>query len=119
MYLCKLYGLTEKDVLCHCEGHDRGIASNHGDVMHWFPKHGKTMDDFRAAVKADLEEKEEPKLDNTPSSWSKEAVSWATDNKLLEGTDTGDLMLRSPITREEFCVVLKRYHDKTQAGELK
>ena len=48
VYLCKLYGLTEKDVLCHCEGHDRGIASNHGDVMHWFPKHGKTMDDFRA-----------------------------------------------------------------------
>ena len=87
--------------------------------MHWFPKHGKTMDDFRASVKAGLEEKEEPKLDNTPSSWSKEAVSWATDNKLLEGTDTGDLMLRSPITREEFCVVLKRYHDKMQAGELK
>ena len=119
VYLCKLYGLTEKDVLCHCEGQDRGIASNHGDVMHWFPKHGKTMDDFRASVKAGLEEKEEPKLDNTPSSWSKEAVSWATDNKLLEGTDTGDLMLRSPITREEFCVVLKRYHDKMQAGELK
>lgn len=119
VYLCKLYGLTEKDVLCHCEGHDRGISSNHGDVMHWFPKHGKTMDDFRASVKAGLEEKEEPKLDNTPSSWSKEAVSWATDNKLLEGTDTGDLMLRSPITREEFCVVLKRYHDKMQAGELK
>ena len=63
VYLCKLYGLTEKDVLCHCEGHDRGIASNHGDVMHWFPKHGKTMDDFRASVKAGLEEKEEPKLD--------------------------------------------------------
>ena len=119
MYLCKLYGLTEKDVLCHCEGHDRGIASNHGDVMHWFPKHGKTMDDFRAAVKAGLEEKEEPQLDNTPSSWSQEAVKWATNNDLLEGTDTGDLKLRSPITREEFCVVLKRYHDKTQAGDLK
>jgi hypothetical protein len=29
-----------------------GIASNHGDVMHWFPKHGKNMDTFRAAVKA-------------------------------------------------------------------
>lgn len=119
VYLCKLYGLTEKDVLRHCEGHDRGIASNHGDVMHWFPKHGKTMDDFRAAVKAGLEEKEEPQLDNTPSSWSQEAVKWATSNELLEGTGTGDLKLRSPITREEFCVVLKRYHDKTQAGDLK
>ena len=32
-------------------GYKQGIASNHGDVMHWFPKHGKSMDTFRAAVK--------------------------------------------------------------------
>lgn len=51
-YLCKLYGLTEQDILCHSEGYKQGIASNHGDVMHWFPKHGKSMDTFRAAVKA-------------------------------------------------------------------
>ena len=50
-YLCKEYGLTEKDILCHSEGHAQGIASNHGDVMHWFPKHGKSMDIFRADVK--------------------------------------------------------------------
>ncbi len=50
-YLCKQYGLTEKDILCHSEGYERGIASNHGDVMHWFPKHGKSMDTFRADVK--------------------------------------------------------------------
>ena len=50
-YLCKLYGLTEQDILCHSEGCKQGIASNHGDVMHWFPKHGKSMDTFRSAVK--------------------------------------------------------------------
>ena len=50
-YLCKQYGLTEKDILCHSEGHAQGIASNHGDVMHWFPKFGKSMDTFRADVK--------------------------------------------------------------------
>jgi len=50
-YLCKEYGLTEKDVICHSEGYKKGIASNHGDVMHWFPKHGKSMDTFRAEVK--------------------------------------------------------------------
>ena len=27
-----------------------GVASNHGDVLHWFPKFGKTMDAFRADV---------------------------------------------------------------------
>ena len=51
-YLCKEFGLTEKDIICHSEGCKRGIASNHGDVMHWFPKHGKSMDTFRADVKA-------------------------------------------------------------------
>ena len=35
VYLCELYGLTEQDIICHCEGHDLGIASNHGDVLHW------------------------------------------------------------------------------------
>ncbi len=51
-YLCKQYGLTEKDIICHCEGYKKGIASNHGDVLHWWPKHGKNMDTFRAEVKA-------------------------------------------------------------------
>lgn len=51
-YLCRQYGLTEKAIICHREGYKQGIASNHGDVMHWFPKHGKSMDTFRADVKA-------------------------------------------------------------------
>lgn len=54
-YLCKQYGLTEKNIICHSEGYKQGVASNHGDVMHWFPKHGKNMDTFRAAVKALLD----------------------------------------------------------------
>ncbi len=53
-YLCKQYGLTEKDIICHSEGYKLGIASNHADVMHWFPKHGKSMDTFRADVKSGL-----------------------------------------------------------------
>ena len=60
VYLCKQYGLTEKDIICHSEGYKLGIASNHGDVMHWFPKHGKSMDTFRADVKAGLMETEAP-----------------------------------------------------------
>lgn len=51
VYLCKLYGLTEKNIICHSEGYKLGIASNHADVMHWFPKHGKSMDGFRDEVK--------------------------------------------------------------------
>ena len=69
-YLCKQYGLTEKNIICHSEGYKQGIASNHGDVMHWFPKHGKSMDTFRAAVKALLAadtQKDEPAQEETPA----------------------------------------------------
>ncbi|KAF5053426.1 N-acetylmuramoyl-L-alanine amidase [anaerobic digester metagenome] len=54
VYLCNQYGLTEKNIICHSEGHKLGIASNHGDVMHWFPKHGKSMDTFRDDVRSGL-----------------------------------------------------------------
>ena len=53
--LCKKYGLNENDIICHSEGYKLGIASNHADVMHWFPKHGENMDTFRKAVKKALE----------------------------------------------------------------
>ncbi|NLU09461.1 MAG: hypothetical protein GXW90_00680 [Tepidanaerobacter acetatoxydans] len=51
-YLCKLYNIKPEKpwLICHSEGAKLGIASNHGDVMHWFPKHGKNMDTFRADV---------------------------------------------------------------------
>ena len=54
-HLCGLYGLTERQIISHREGHDQGIASNHGDPDHWWGKFGKTMDDFRAAVAQKLE----------------------------------------------------------------
>ena len=68
VYLCKQYNLTEKDIICHCEGHALGIASNHGDVMHWFPKHGKSMDTFRADVKKLLDEAS-PETQTTPKKY--------------------------------------------------
>ena len=66
VYLCKQYGLTEKNIICHCEGYKQGVASNHGDVLHWWPKHGKNMDTFRAAVKAELEKGSKPVTPEEP-----------------------------------------------------
>ena len=55
--LCRQFRFDPlKDIICHSEGHQLGIASNHLDVMHWFPKHGENMDTFRASVKQKLEE---------------------------------------------------------------
>ena len=67
--LCKEYGLNalaDGVVICHSEGYRRGIASGHADVEHWFPRHGKSMDDFRRDVAAALAPKPEPEPDPDP-----------------------------------------------------
>ena len=62
-YCCKMYGLDpygEVDyngtkvpvILCHADSHRLKMGSNHGDVLHWFKKYGKTMDDVRDDVAA-------------------------------------------------------------------
>ena len=98
-YLCNLYNLDPKKdgvVICHSEGHKRGIASNHGDVMHWFPKHGKNMDTFRADVAKEMtsnqnEQKEEDDmtyyktLNDVPDSY-RPSIKKLVDNGTLKGT---------------------------------
>ena len=71
-YLCRMFRLdplADGVVICHSEGYQRGIASNHGDVMHWFPRHGKDMDDFRADVARKLQEKNEEEDTMTYEQW--------------------------------------------------
>jgi len=58
--LCREFHIRPQSILCHAEGHQRGIASNHGDVLHWFPRHGVDMDDFRAAVADRLSDEGKP-----------------------------------------------------------
>lgn len=61
--ICKQYGLDPKGkvkfgginvpvITCHKEAHDLKVGSNHSDVMKWFKKFGKTMDDVRNDVAA-------------------------------------------------------------------
>ena len=60
-YLCKMYNLNPYGtvkmngvdvpvILCHADSHKLGLGSNHGDVLHWFKKYGKTMEDVRKDV---------------------------------------------------------------------
>ena len=73
--LCKQYGLdplVDGVVICHSEGHARGIASNHADVMHWFPIHGKSMDTFRADVARVMEGED----DMTQEQWDAMMGNW-------------------------------------------
>ena len=105
--------------------------------MHWFPKFGKNMDGFRADVSRELKGDEDdmtqeqfnqmmteyertknPVPDNTPADWEAPAVQWARDNGLLAGDGSGNLMLHSNMTRAQFLVMLKKYHEKkTKFGE--
>ena len=52
--LCKKFSLKPDTIVSHREAHDLGYGSNHGDPHNWFTKFGKTMSDFRAAVKKEL-----------------------------------------------------------------
>lgn len=55
--LCGMYPTIKiENIIGHYEGHERGIASNHGDPKHWFSKFGKNMDTFRADVQKGLDE---------------------------------------------------------------
>lgn len=60
-YLCKMYNLNPKGtvtvngvkvpvILDHQTSYQLGMGGNHGDVQHWFKKHGKTLDDVRNDV---------------------------------------------------------------------
>lgn len=137
-YLCKEYNFNpETDILCHSEGHSRNMASNHADVMHWFPKHGKTMDSFRADVKAALslavnpapapttaEEPVQPQLsqeafhalfdqaiaDYTTAQQAQPVSSWAEEawEKAVSAGIFDGSAPTSPLTREQMSLVLDR-----------
>ena len=77
--LCKEYGLNplaDGVVICHSEGYRRGIASGHADVEHWFPRHGKSMDDFRRDVAVALAPKPEPEPDPKPDPEEDDEMTW-------------------------------------------
>lgn len=64
-YLCKEYNISVDNVVSHSEAHKRGYGSNHADCDHWLKKFGKTMNWFRDEVKKLLNDKEEPKKDES------------------------------------------------------
>ena len=53
-YLCEQFEIEPKSIICHQEGYQDGIASNHADVLHWWPLHGLTMDKFRDLVEQEM-----------------------------------------------------------------
>ena len=48
-------------------------------------------------------------MDNIPSAYAEEAVAWAVENGLLQGSEAGNLMLSQPVTRQQLAAVLYRF----------
>lgn len=119
-YLCNEYSLDPLEdgvVICHQEGYRRGIASNHGDVLHWFPKMGKTMDDFRRDVATEMRKEEDDQmltyeqwkaymeryrkeLGALPApEWAVKTEEWvkATEMSLTDGTRPQDIASRAEV----------------------
>ena len=130
-YLCRQHGLTEQDIICHSEGYNLDIASNHADVMHWFPKHGKSMDTLRADVKAALSEEEDEDmtqdtfnmlmstwqeqndplyktLEDVPSYWKDDATALVTAGA-IKGDGVNNFGIRESVLKA--AIINKRYVD--------
>ena len=120
VYLCVKFGNTSAGMVDHAESYRQGYGSNHADVGHWLPKHGKSMTILRNEVQAilddntdvDKKEPEYPVPDNTPDSWAKDAVDNAVRLGLLLGDDTGNYMLHKECSRQEMVVFLYRIYNK-------
>lgn len=117
-------------VICHAEGHNLGIASGHGDVLHWWPKHGITMDRFRRDVADTMLMESGPEGGMTqasfdqmmerylarraqlpPAPWSEQARQWAQQAGIISGSGDGPRYL-SFATREEVVQMLYRLDQK-------
>lgn len=89
--ILKQVGGKSSDIVCHSEGYKLKIASNHADVEHWFPLHGKTMDVFRKDVENEMNGNTEQKH------WAQDSY----DNLIKRGVKISDTRFDDNITRGE------------------
>lgn len=129
-YLCKLYDIDPHGsvkvgkvdvptILCHKDSSNLGMGSDHGDVLHWFPKFGKNMaavrNDVAALIKKESEDDKmlsyedfKKYMDRYNQEQSKKPVSaWAKaawDEAVAAGELDGS-QPRAPLTREQYAVI--------------
>ncbi len=93
-YLCEQFNLDplgEDVIIDHARAHQLGIASNHGDVMHWFGRYGITLDKIRRDVWALLEPEPTPAPEPAPKPKPKPSMddkikAWDKANTLKLGS---------------------------------
>lgn len=115
--LCQKYNLdplADGVIICHQDGYRMGVASNHGDIYNWFPKHDRSMVNFRNDVYALLHpsnpEPEEPReeedmkyykhIEDVPE-WYRSSVEKVMATGALKGTGNGEINVS-----EDFCRIM-------------
>lgn len=131
VYMVKKFGYPVSEINDHAESYRAGYGSNHGDIGHWWPKHGKSMDALRKEVQKILNNEMEDNdmdvnrfkelyaemrkelQDNDASAYSAEARTWATNNGIIKGNGTlngePNYLWADVLTREQMCVMLYRF----------
>lgn len=120
--LCREYGIVPEKVVTHSEAHALGYASNHGDVMHWWPRHGLSMEQFRkelsgmtdeqeyGAFKAHMERFIAEESAKKAEDWAAEACRHGVEAGAFSDGD-GDGSMDAPgrwVKRQELAAVLDR-----------
>lgn len=137
-FLCKKYNIDPKGtvvvngvkiptILCHKDSNTLGFGTGHADVLHWFPKFGKNMTTVRNDVQAilngeDEEDMTQEKFDEMmnnwlvnlakqpPSNWSADDRTWCESNKIINGDNSGNMMYKKYVTREEMAAIIHRLY---------
>ena len=107
-WLCKEFCIPVENIVDHAEAHARGYASNHSDTTDWFPLYGKSMDTFRADVKAAMEE------------FKPYLVKITTDELNVRAQASASSKINTVVHRGEvFTIVGEAYNGPTLWGKLK
>lgn len=111
-YLCKKYNLNPKGtvkfagidvpvITCHYDSYKMKLGSNHGDVLTWFKKMGKTMVDVRNDVATALEKDKPIKVTSAITSTKSSAKTALSSAELvlrsaIAGLEVGDMITLKP-----------------------
>lgn len=126
-------GYNIPNITCHYQASQYGsyFATCHADVLHWFPMYGIDMNTIRNDVQAILDGKNQEEEEVTQeefnsmmntylaqlakestSDWAKDAVKYCQDNGILVGDESGNMMSRKFVTREELAAITQRLLEK-------
>lgn len=86
-----------------------------GDFL--YERHGEIAAEVNRRLKAETTTPANDWLDNKPDKYAQVAVDWAVKNGIMRGNDKGDLMLHSPITRQDMLVILERFYNLIKNGK--